>query len=360
MALFAALYNTAAFAGEVRGYALNWFNLAGHFDPSGKDCPDGLNITARDFYARELTRLGHPPREVERLLADFKPQGEYVNLVVMRGRVDGKPVNVYANPESVPDPQIKLSQGKFAPGFNLDGKVGATDHTDPQTNETGVDNRMARIMGCESAFRPQPVGPPPYPASVSNILMEEMRAYLIEVTDIDDPNNDNDVQVGFYVSLDRPVRASSGGIKSDMTMRVDPDPRWRNVTRGKIVDGVLITEPFSVNLLGDPWWIQAFHWHDARLRLDMKTDGIAKGMLGGYHPWFPFYWQFGHEGFFQEGINSLDIPGVWYALKKLADADPDPKTGQNMSISATYDIEAVPAFVVHVDKPAAKTAEAAR
>jgi hypothetical protein len=298
-----------------------------------------------------LRRLGYPSSEVERLLADFKPHGEYVQIVTMRGRIDGQPVNVYANPESVPDPHIKLSKGKLAPGFNLDGKVGAGDYTDPQTHETGIDNQMARIMGCESAFRPQPVGPPPYPASVANILMEEMRAYVIEVSGIDNLQNDDDVEVGFYVSLDRPVRASSGGIKPDMTMRVDPDPRWHNVVHGKIKNGVLTTDPFNVNLLGDPWWVQSFHWHDARLRLTLNADGSAKGILGGYHPWFAFYWQFGHEGFYQEGINSLDLPGVYYAMKKLADADPDPKTGQNMSISATYDVEAVPAFVVHVDTP---------
>ena len=32
-------------------------------------------------------------------------------------------------------------------------------------------------------------------------------------------------------------------------------------------------------------------------------------------------------------------------MKKAADADPDPKTGMNMSISTAYRITAVPAFV---------------
>jgi hypothetical protein len=46
------------------------------------------------------------------------------------------------------------------------------------------------------------------------------------------------------------------------------------------------------------------------------------------------------------------MPGIYYLFKKFADADPDPITGQNASISATYYMQAVPAFVV-----AAETSE---
>jgi len=41
-----------------------------------------------------------------------------------------------------------------------------------------------------------------------------------------------------------------------------------------------------------------------------------------------------------------DIPGIYHLLKKSADADPDPRTGQNASISASYYLESVPAFVL--------------
>ena len=46
---------------------------------------------------------------------------------------------------------------------------------------------------------------------------------------------------------------------------------------------------------------------------------------------------------------SIDAPGIYYAMKKLADAYPD-STGQNQYISASYIIEAIPAFVSHPDK----------
>jgi hypothetical protein len=49
---------------------------------------------------------------------------------------------------------------------------------------------------------------------------------------------------------------------------------------------------------------------------------------------------------------------MYHTLRKLADAYPDPKTGQNMNISTAYRIEAVPAFTVPVESTSGKTAEA--
>jgi hypothetical protein len=49
---------------------------------------------------------------------------------------------------------------------------------------------------------------------------------------------------------------------------------------------------------------------------------------------------------------SLDVPGLYYALRKIADADPDAETGMNMSISASYFIEAIPAYIQHAGEGA--------
>ena len=56
---------------------------------------------------------------------------------------------------------------------------------------------------------------------------------------------------------------------------------------------------------------------------------------------------------FSETSVSHDVPGIWYALKRMADAYPDPKTGENTAISTAYRIDAVPAFIVHDEKTAA-------
>jgi hypothetical protein len=81
------------------------------------------------------------------------------------------------------------------------------------------------------------------------------------------------------------------------------------------------------------------------LRLELKPNRTARGFLAGYTPWRPIYWGIAGVGFGGEQQVTGDVPGFYYLLKRYADADPDPATGQNESISATYYIEAVPAFV---------------
>ena len=42
---------------------------------------------------------------------------------MMRGRLDGKEVDVIVQPYAAPDPHIHLAQGRYANGFNLDGII---------------------------------------------------------------------------------------------------------------------------------------------------------------------------------------------------------------------------------------------
>src|SRR4051812_27280091 len=77
-------------AGEraVPGYVVNMLHVATTYVPS--NCPDGLNPLSDEFFKRELRRLGYPNSEVEHLMRDF-PNGDYIPITTMRGRVDGKP-----------------------------------------------------------------------------------------------------------------------------------------------------------------------------------------------------------------------------------------------------------------------------
>jgi hypothetical protein len=102
-------------------------------------------------------------------------------------------------------------------------------------------------------------------------------------------------------------------------------------------------------MIDDPFGIPEYHMRQARLRLTLKPDGTAKGVMGGYQDWDPIYVSFAVPGATNEVNLSIDIPGIYYALKRLADAYPDPATGQNTAISAAYAVEAIPAFIVHPD-----------
>jgi hypothetical protein len=90
--------------------------------------------------------------------------------------------------------------------------------------------------------------------------------------------------------------------------------------------------------------------------MKIEPNGTAKGFVGGFQPWAPIYTRVAEGGAGYEGMLSMNLPGQYYALRKFADADPDPKTGMNLSISAVFNVDAVPAFIIRNN---AQTAQAA-
>jgi hypothetical protein len=342
-------------AGETKAFVVSWFNLAEYADPQGRDCPHGVNDGPEIYYRRELKQAGLSQAEIDNYINNFLDLSKFATTIPvaqMRGRLNGKPADVYANPESMPDPNIKLVEGPMGYGFNLDGKVKPGDFTDPDTGETGVKNQLYRVFGCINEVKTHTLTDrPPLQLNYWNVLYEQMPAWLIEISGIEDPRNSPDVTVTITRAFEAPAKDSGGNVESNLTFTSDPNPRWQNTVHGRIKDGVITTDTLDVNMLGDPFWIQEFHFKQARLRLQIGPDGNLVGLLGGYHAWFPFYWQYGSEGWGVDATNNVDLPGFYYALKKTADADPDPKTGQNRMISSAWRIEAVPAFVVHETAP---------
>ena len=343
----AGLAASSAAASETRGYVVNWFYPAIHF--SDEACPGGPAPISEVFYHRLLKEMGYSPKEIDEQLKGFPNEGKYRDTTAMRGRdANGNPVNVFAHPESTTDPKMKEAVGKYNLGFNLNGKVEDNGFTDPETGEQGVDNQFFRVVGCIQSHRAPPGQRPTYLMAIWDILRDQPPAYLIEVSGIDDPMNDDDVQVGIYRALERANRDSSGDIRGDNTYRVDGDPRSTNQVHGKIKDGVLWTDQApSIHLVGDPFGLAVYNFQQARLRLDLKNERAQKGIIGGYHEWKPIYWHYGSAGWVVEHSSGIEIPGVYYGLKKYADANPDPKTGENTAISISYIVETVPAFIVH-------------
>jgi len=336
---------------ETRGYVVSWFGVSTYYG-GDSDCPKGLNPMSTEFYKRELLRLGYSEADATKLLKDFpgtpgQPDGEYVNIMIHRG---ANKANPYANPTSVPDPGLKTIEGKYAYGFNLDGKVDTPyAFIDPNTGEKGIKNQFYRAIGCVRSFRAPPPAHPLLAQAQWDILRDEMPAWLIEISGITDPKNSPDVTVELYRASDHIARDSSGGVRSNMSFKIDPDPRSHNVLHGHIKDGVLTTDPTDIRMLADPFLIPEYDWHSARLRLAMNPDGSLKGILGGYHDWYSLYWSYASSGWVEEHSASLDMPAFYYAMKRMADAAPDPKTGENKEISTAYELEAVPAFVLHTE-----------
>lgn len=356
----AACVSGTAQAGETghsKGFLVTWFHTAQYFDAQGRDCPHGINPGPETYYRRELAMIGKSKAEIDdyiKTFLDLSRMSDTAPVVQMRGRVDGKPTDVYAHPESVPDPNIYVIEGPNGYGFNLDGKVKPGDFTDPDTGETGVDNQLYRVTGCINEIRPHSATEyAPLPTSYWSVVQEVMPAMLIEISGIDDEQNDDDVTVAFYRAQERAQSDSNGGMLAGMSFHIDPNPRWHNIMHGKIKDGVITTTPTNLNIATDPFVMPELKFTQARLRLQIAANGNMRGRLGAYHAWYPFYWMYGVGTWGVEATNNIDLPGLYYALKKNADADPDPKTGQNTSISLAYQVDAVPAFVIHDDQPTA-------
>jgi hypothetical protein len=87
-----------------------------------------------------------------------------------------------------------------------------------------------------------------------------------------------------------------------------------------------------------------------RLRLTLNKDDGLSGLVGGHRDWRDVYnkdtFNVPSGGATRETYYHQNQISMYYALKRNADAMPDPKTGRNTAISAAYRFTARPAFVV--------------
>jgi hypothetical protein len=349
---------SAASAGETRGYVVSWFHRASYSQDG--DCPEGMNPNADVMIRNILKNAGKTPEEVDALMVGFPNNPGIRPVIINRGRINGQPVNIYQNPASEPDPMVHTVKGHFAYGFNLDGKAKADDFVDPETHEVGVDNQLFRALGCFHTERATPPERPSYPAIQWDMTRDQKPAWVIKLEGVernaDGSVKDGEAQLGIYRATGPVVRNVSGEPQSDMSFQVESNHRSQNSVHGTIRKGVFISEKFDFNMIDDPFSVPVYHIMEARVRLTIYPDGTVKGILGGYQPWMPLYVSYGLPGSTNEVNLSVDAPGIYYALKKMADAYPD-STGQNTAISSAFVIEGIPAFVSGPNE-ASKTAAA--
>ena len=354
LVLSAGLMTAApAMAAQSQSYVVNWF--AGAANTQEDNCAGGINPGLEVQFARELLSVGMPRQEVEKLIGwylDNTHRLEVDTAIRYRGRFQGKPVQVFNNPQTVPDPQMKYVTGKFAYGFNLDGK-GTDDpkaFIDPQTQEKGIDNQLFRAMGCLEGFRGSLVNHPTFWYWIWQTIRDSQPAWLVTVSG-EDLTKDGQVTITFDRALEFMVSNNGGEARADVTYRVDPDPRSHNVFAGELKNGVAtVTEHKNFQMLQNSWGVPELNLHNFHLRMTVNPDRSMEAIIGGYQPWHHLYFAFAHGGLSRE-ISSGSIPGIYWLLRNQADAEPDPKTGRNMAISTAYHIKAVPAFVTQPGDP---------
>ncbi len=340
------------------GFVLTGFAPAVY---QGKDdCPDGLANTVQENYLQSL-----PALERARLL--LKPNEPELTRKWKAYAVGPNNTNICADPELFDHPLLKTIQGKVAPGLDLDGKNGGAgaggcshDNFVSPTGERGVDNQVYRALGCSRNYRGIDGSAGDVVRGYNGFLATGEHSMVLLLRGVDSLVNDNDVDVVFATTGDRPILDSQRNFITGASYSVSDNPRWRNVLHGRIVNGVLTTDPHDVQLTrkvghgGIRGANLEWQFRQGRFRLTFQPDGSVKGLFGGYQPVRSVVEMTLVGGIGAATVAGIDCAAELKTLKKMADGMRDPKTGQCTGISAALDVSAVPAFVT--DRPATSMA----
>lgn len=335
-------------AAETRDYVVTWWMQAAHSAKDDSDCPQGINPSLEELVRQQLLAVDVPKPEVENalgLLNGGAPPADVVDLIMYRGRHDGKPMHVYTFPSTVPDVlgETRFNVGPEAYGFNLDGNS-KTGYIEADTKEAGIDNRFWQATGCFISHRGTREKGPTHGIMHWDLQRDKQPAWLVRVV-ADDFTKDGDVTVNLYRAMERVWRDANGDVRRYSTFRIDPDKRWQsNILKGKIKNGEVTVGGEQLHLLGDPYVLTDLDMNKPRLRFKIDADGNIEGVLGGYIPWMTIFYEYGSSGFTTEFMTGVNLPAMYWALRKSADAYPDPKTGENTAISSAYRIAGVPAY----------------
>jgi hypothetical protein len=341
-----------ASAGWTRTYVVEWNEPAIYYGAKqgvtepGTDCPTGTNPEVD--WIKVLTDAGYTRAEAEWLRNPANPTRSPVhgqNQMAFRGK---DRANVYTNPTSTPDPGLIGVSGSIGEGIDLDGNK-KTGFTSP-AGEKGIDNNFYKAVGCWKTYRGAP-----RLSSGALQFNDSMRngawTTVIVVTGTgEDPLNDRDVTVGFYISGDKMVKDGNGNIARDYTFSIKPDATYEAIFPARSKNGVITSTQAVDGVLREPAYWRDLELLRAQLKLEMKADGSLVGYVGGYRPWMDVYTGWVNaRGPVIESLTWVQLPAVYYALRRNADYSPAGSKGAKTHISYALRIDALPAFVMTPD-----------
>jgi hypothetical protein len=313
-------------------YALTSLRWATYLKPDGRvDCPDGVNDGPREQFTALFPDNGQP-----RALAETQLRREIQNWFPT------------TRPDYFP---FREPGGNQALGLDLDGKIGPEDFTSLD-GKPGIDNQMYRALGCINSYRD--ANGANDSLNSGEILTDNYHRLLVELNGVDDLRNDERVEVMIYRGLDAlHMDATGKDILPGGSQRVDV--RWgkKFVRRldGRIVDGVLMTEPSDLYL---PWAVFNLpadeYLRDARLHLELSPTN-ATGLIAGFADIETWYLQLmKSQSTHCQSYGQLASMSLYKALRRLADAYPDPETGANTAISGALRTTFTQVFIVPESK----------
>lgn len=323
------------------GFAMTRREWAVHRTPGMKDeCPNGLNDGPREQFAI-LFPEGKRKWTLEE--SQLAREGE-----------------IYFPTHSEDNFVFKEAQGKIGPGLNLDGKTDASDFTNID-GVKGVDNQLFRALGCLGGWNGD--GIPFINFQDTTYLRRHIsNRFMFEISEVDDLVNDPDVIVTTYRGLDPLLSDATGeGFIPGGTQRVDArfGKIYQARLKGKIVDGVLITEPGDGLIPNSIAFDTSSHHIYRGMQFHLKlTPERASGVIGGYadvYSWmlqFKTSWGTHHAAYGQVASQALQR-----AMYRLADGYPDEK-GQNTALSAALDGDYIQVYIEHPPQAVAANEDA--
>ena len=317
-----------------------------------EECPEGIAIGNDEIWFNSLS-----PEEKE-----IETGGGTLQVLDLPRRPNQylrgpKGEDVCWHPELVVDPPMRIVHGKYSYGMNLDGNTDgrATANTcahgnfvTPDGKVQGVDNQLYRLMGCVYGYRSE--GYLEHHANRER-QDESKGIILIDIKNVDDPYNDESVEVSFYLSATPLHFDTSGRIVPYGSYHIVKD-RYGDTVSGKITDGVLTTEPGDVVLpfYGNDGVTEMIN-RDFRIEMEINEDGTrAKGLWASYRPVLDF-WDYIQKVQHDVPVGQYNCPSLYVAAHELADGYPDPETGECTALSSAFTFEAVAGFIITGDEP---------
>ncbi len=333
-------------SGRTLGFVLVDFTFE-QPDRSEIACPEGWNLNERDLVVEQLATTD--PEAASQVPAGF----DYIRMMYKRGGP-----NPCDEPEKFAAEPHHLFEGlEVAPGFDLDGVASTRDEPGPNacphrdlsgsTGERGIDNQLWGVLGCIWGYER---GSTIDEYAINNIR-DGQRTILVRLSGVDDERNDDHVELGLFTSPDPIPVDASGALMNGASLSVTDDARYHNISDARIVDGVLIADPFDLRLDYNGQFLDSeYRFRDARVRLEILPDGNLRGLVGGYWDVEHFYDAYARQasraGAFSVGFR---CPGMYGALKRRADAYPDAETGECSAVSTAFRMVGIPAFVIEPD-----------
>ncbi len=338
-------------------------------------CGSGMTELASDIYQKSPDGKRH----------DGEKDDDYARRIrTATAPAPGVPNACQFPVERGPDPNYRTVTARDVAvfGVDLDGQDsrakgrparGTCAHDDFQGIDGGhgIDNQFYRAVGCTRGFQSTGSKIP-----FATEMLTGSWGILVTVKGIDSLTRDDDVEVGIYANAD-PIQLSAARKPlSHATYAIDPDPRFQARTHGRIVNGVLTTDPVTVRFhsVTNSMMIER-PMEDARLRMTFARDGSMEGLLAGYtdvDELFDYLVAYrkaldmkGKPAATRRIIQTADgssasagltCNGLYHAFRQLADGHRDPKTGQCSALSTQYRVWAIPAFVA--EKPGKAVAAA--